>query len=214
MWTMLVAVGLVHWLIMITPGPNVLLVSHLAASGQRQAAFRAAMGISAVAMFWAMVAMLGVNALFAAQPGVRLGVQVAGGLYLCYLARRMWMSTAPIPSGEAAGDASGAGASLPITAWAGLRMGVVTNLLNPKSALMFSSLFAAALPAQLMIHEQVAVLIMVLCNAVLWHGFLAGAFSQPRVQAVYARQRRWMGRLASVCLGVFGARLLWISARD
>ena len=77
MWAMLVAVGLVHWLILITPGPKVLLVSHLAASGQRRAAFLAAMGISAAAVFWAMVAMLGVNALFAAQPGIRLGVQVA-----------------------------------------------------------------------------------------------------------------------------------------
>ena len=77
MWAMLVAVGLVHWLILITPGPKVLLVSHLAASGQRRAAFLAAMGISAAAVFGAMVAMLGVNALFAAQPGIRLGVQVA-----------------------------------------------------------------------------------------------------------------------------------------
>ena len=210
MWAMLVAVGLVHWLIMITPGPNVLLVSHSAASGQRRAAFWAAIGISAAAMFWAGVAMLGVNALFAAQPGIRLGVQVAGGLYLCYLARRMWASSAPTPAGNASSTAE----ALPMTDGAALRMGLVTNLLNPKSAVMFSSLFAAALPSQLPIHQQAAVLVMVLCNAVLWHIFLAGAFSRPRVQAVYARQRRWLGRLASVSLGIFGARLLWISARD
>jgi threonine efflux protein len=215
--TMLVSVGLVHWVILITPGPNVLLVSHLAASGQRKAAFWAGMGISAVAVGWAMVAMLGINALFAAQPGIRLGVQVAGGLYLCYLARRMWLSSAPTPLGKtrgAAGDGPGAAAALPMTAPAALRMGLVTNLLNPKSVVMFSSLFVAALPAQLPLHQQAAVLGMVLCNAVLWHGFLAGACSHPAVQAVYARQRRWLGRLAGVCLGLFGARLLWASARD
>lgn len=210
MWAMLVAVGLVHWLIMITPGPNVLLVSHLAASGQGRAAFWAAMGISAVAVFWAMVAMLGINALFAAQPGIRIAVQLAGCLYLFYLARRMWISNVPAPAGDAPGVAGVAA----MTALAALRTGVATNLLNPKSAVMFSSLFAAALPAQLPVHQQAAVLAMVLCNAALWHGFLAGAFSQPRVQAVYARQRRWLGRLASASLGVFGARLLWTSARD
>ena len=210
MWTTLLAVGLVHWLIMVTPGPNVLLVSHLAASGQGRAAFWAALGISAVAVLWALVAMLGIKALFAAQPGVRLGVQIAGGLYLGYLALRIWLSSAPGP----ATLAPEAARPLAMSAGEGLRLGLVTNLLNPKSALMFSSLFAAALPTHLPGYLQVAVLFMVWFNAALWHGFLAGAFSRPGVQAVYARQRRWMGRLSSLCVGAFGARLLWVSARE
>ncbi len=210
MFATLFAVGLVHWLIMVTPGPNVLLVSHLAASGQGRAAFWAALGISGVAVFWALLAMLGIKALFAAQPGIRLGVQIAGGLYLGYLAWRIWLSSAPTlttPAPEAA-------LPTPLTAAEGLRLGLVTNLLNPKSALMFSSLFAAALPTHLPSFLQVAVLAMVWFNAVLWHVFLAGAFSRPGVQAVYARQRRWLGRLSSLCVGAFGARLLWVSARD
>ena len=92
MGTTLVAAGLVHGLIMVTPGPNVSLVSHLAANGQRTAAFWVAIGISAAAVVWAMLAMPGITALFAAQPGIRLGVGLAGGLYLCYLARRLWTS--------------------------------------------------------------------------------------------------------------------------
>ena len=76
------AVGLVHWMLLLIPGPNMFLVSHLAAAGQRRAAALAALGISMVACFWALLAMLGVQALFAALPGIRLAVQVAGGLYL------------------------------------------------------------------------------------------------------------------------------------
>ena len=234
MWAMLIAVGLVHWLIMVTPGPNVLLVSHLAASGQRNAALWAAVGISAVAVLWATLAMLGINVLFSAQPEIRVAVQLAGGVYLFYLARRMWLQSREVPSGKVdsvdsvdeanemgdagnkgnTGDARGTAVSAPATPGAALRMGVTTNMLNPKSAVMFSSLFAAALPAQLATHQQAAVLGMVLCNALLWHGFLAGAFSHPCVQAVYARHRRWWLRLTSASLGMFGARLFWINARD
>ncbi len=200
----LLAVGLVHWTLLLIPGPNTFLVSHLAAGGQRRAAVMATLGISVVACFWAVSAMHGIQALFAAMPSIRLGVQVVGGLYLLHLALRFWRSGAPQD------------ARLPAAmgAWAAWRMGFVTNLLNPKSALVFSSLFVAALPSEVPAPLQVAVLALVFCNAVVWHLFLAIVLSRPRAQAVYARQRRWLARVAALCLSGFGLRLLWVSARD
>ena len=209
MLTSLLALGLVHWFILVTPGPNVLLVTHLGASGQRRAALMAGWGISTVAGLWAGLAMLGINALFAAMPGIRLAVQVLGGLYLCHLALKVWRSGAPVQM-PISGEGEGAG----LTPWQAYRLGLITNLLNPKSALMFSSLFVAALPAQPDGALQTALLVMVVFNAVVWHSLLALAFSHSRVQAVYARQRLSLARLAALCLGGFGLRLLVNSARD
>jgi threonine/homoserine/homoserine lactone efflux protein len=206
MTTTLLAVGLVHWMLLLIPGPNMFLVSHLAAGGQRRAAWLASLGISMVACWWALLAMLGVQALFLAMPGIRLGVQVVGGLYLLLLALRFWQSGA---APQAAGQVTQA-----MGAWAAWRMGLITNLLNPKSAMVFSSLFVAALPAQLPVALQAAVLAMVFCNAMVWHLFLAVVLSQPRAQAAYARHRQWLARGAGACLGYFGGRLLWNTARE
>ena len=81
MLTTVAAVMLLHWIVLVTPGPNVIVVSHLAADGHRKAACFAALGITAVALIWSLLAILGVNAVFAAHPRLRLMLQIAGGIY-------------------------------------------------------------------------------------------------------------------------------------
>lgn len=94
MLTTLLTVAILHWVALITPGPNMLLVSQLAASGYRGSACIAGIGVSVVAVIWALLAILGLNALFAAHAQLRLAMQMAGGLYLCYVAFKLWRSGA------------------------------------------------------------------------------------------------------------------------
>ena len=132
----LLTVALLHWVALVTPGANVLVVSNLAAADARRPAIFAALGVTLVALIWATLAVLGVNAVFAAHPYLRIVVQVAGGIYLVYLATRLWRSAAA-PDGRA---------STSLTPLAAFRLGFFTNITNPKSALFFGSVFATALP--------------------------------------------------------------------
>lgn len=198
MLTSLVAIAVLHWVVLVTPGANVLVVSQLAASGLRRAACFAAAGVTAVAVIWSALAVLGVHAVFAAHPRLRAVLQVAGGLYLCYVAVRLWRSSAA-PQHP---DRSRLGS------FAAFRLGFLTNILNPKSALFFGSVFATALPPDPSPIVSAAAVGVVFVNALAWHLFLALAFSQPQVQAAYARQRNALNRVASALVGVFGFRLL------
>lgn len=96
----LIIVALMHWAVLATPGANVLLISQLAASGDKRAACYASVGVSLVALLWASLAVLGVHAVFTAHPHLRQAMQVAAGLYLCWFALKLWRSRA----GDAAGD--------------------------------------------------------------------------------------------------------------
>ncbi len=198
MFATLIAIALLHWIVLVTPGANVLVVSSLAASGERSAACFAALGVTVVAGFWSALAVLGVHAIFIAHPYLRLGLQVAGGLYLLYVAIRLWKS--------------GAGADQPrsmhLSPLAAFRLGFLTNIMNPKSALFFGSVFATALPAAPAPALLVAVVTVVVLNALCWHLFLALAFSHRTVQAAYARRRTAVARVAGVLVGAFGLRLL------
>lgn len=198
MLTTLIAIALLHWFVLVTPGANVLVVSQLAASGQRKAACFAAVGVSVVALLWSVLALAGIHAVFAAQPRLRMALQVAGGLYLVFVAFRLWRSN----QGPAQADCSN------MTATGGFRLGFVTNILNPKSALFFGSVFATLLPASPSWALLIASVMLVLVNALVWHLLLAVVFSKPAVTAAYARYRGLLSRMASVMVGAFGLRLL------
>lgn len=204
MLTTLLSVTLIHWLVLIVPGPNVLLVSQLGASGQRRAARYAALGVTVVAVVWAMLAILGVSAVFAAVPKLRFALQVAGGMYLCWVALRLWR----------AGSSPGETRAIRMTPWAAFRLGFLTNIMNAKSALFFGSVFATALPHEPTWALLAAVVALVLVNALVWHMFLAFAFSHPRIQAGYARQRGLLNRAAGAIVGAFGLRLLTATAAE
>ena len=204
MLTTLLTVALLHWIVLVTPGVNVLLVSQLAASGHRRSAFFAGLGVTIVAVTWAMLALLGVSALFTSLPKLRLALQVAGGIYLCYVAVRLWRSST---------SAKGTQSEM-LVPWAAFRLGFLTNIMNPKSALFFGSVFATALPQEASSSLLVAATALVFVNALCWHTFIAVAFSHPRVQAAYSRQRRLLNRVAGAFVGAFGIRLLAATANE
>jgi threonine efflux protein len=136
MLSILLTIWFLHVAAMMSPGANVLLVSQLAASDRARSAVFAALGVTVGAAIWSLCAVLGVNAVFQVFPGLRLALQVAGGLYLLYVASRLWRS---------GGAALGSGPA--VSSAAAFRLGFLTNITNPKSALFFGSVFAASFPA-------------------------------------------------------------------
>src|SRR5215475_597175 len=85
-------IWILHVAAMTSPGPNVLLVSQLAASDRTRSAVFAALGVTLGAATWATCAVLGLNVVFALFPELRLALQLAGGVYLLYVAVRLWRS--------------------------------------------------------------------------------------------------------------------------
>ena len=109
---------------MLSPGANVLITQPAASDRTRSAAF-AALGMTVGAGIWATSAVLGINVLFQSFPALRLALQIAGGLYLLYVASRLWRSGNPAASGRPA----------PVSALAASRLGFLTNMTNLKAVL-------------------------------------------------------------------------------
>jgi threonine efflux protein len=199
-----VTIWILHVAAMLSPGPNVLLVSQLAASDRGRSAVFAALGVAFGATLWATCAVLGVHVVFVAFPGLRLALQVAGGAYLLYVAVRLWRSNGAALDGRASSVSSSAA----------FRRGFLTNITNPKVALFFGSIFATSFPAAPSPILQVSVVAMVALNAACWHALLAYLFSRERVRAAYSRTRDVGNRIASVTMGALGLSLLVTSLRE
>ncbi|HUA12275.1 MAG TPA: LysE family translocator [Solirubrobacteraceae bacterium] len=123
----------------VLPGPDMALAIRNGIAGGRRAALLTGLGFAIGLTIWAAASVLGLAALLAALPGAFTAVRIAGAVYLVWLGAGSLR--AAYAGSERAGRLSLAAredvASHP-RAW--LRQGVVSNLLNPKIALLFITL--------------------------------------------------------------------------
>jgi threonine/homoserine/homoserine lactone efflux protein len=129
----------------ITPGLDTVLVLRLTATRGRLAGFMSAVGIVTGCLCWALASALGISALLAASRLAYDVLRWAGAAYLCWLGvRALWAArraTAPAgPDPEPAAAEPGGGA------FAALRTGLTTNLLNPKVGVFYASVLPQFLP--------------------------------------------------------------------
>jgi threonine efflux protein len=199
MLTTFLTIAVLHWVALVTPGVNFVLILQLAAGSPRSVSLAAVAGITTVTFLWALLAILGMGAAFSAHPALRQAFQIAGGAYLCYVAWKLWRSPAAVATEVKAVTTSRAAA---------FRMGFITNVFNPKTALFFGSVFATALPPSPGPAVLTGAVLLCWFNAVVWHVFLALAFSHGRVQSAYQRGRTVFSRGAAGLVGAFGLRLL------
>jgi len=202
----LFTIWFLHFVAVATPGPNALVVSRIAASERGHGAAFAVAGVMVGALVWSSSAILGVHLLFQALPGMRLGLQVAGGMYLLYSGWKLWRAPVAAPQDVAA--------QAPMSAVAAFRQGLLTNLTNPKSALFFGSIFAAAFPPAPGLGLQLAAVLLVVLNCCLWYGLVAWLFSRASVRQGYARARRTINRVAAGLFGLLGGGLLLSALRE
>lgn len=130
--TGLIGVALVALGMVLTPGPNMIyLVSRSITQGRRAGVISLG-GVAVGFLVYLILTNLGLSVVFVAVPELYAAVKLAGALYLGYLA---W--TALKPGGVSVFAPQELPADTPRRLFT---MGLVTNLLNPKIAIMYLSL--------------------------------------------------------------------------
>jgi threonine/homoserine/homoserine lactone efflux protein len=185
-----------------SPGPSFVLVSRISISRSRKAGLAAAFGMGAGGVVFATLALLGLTALLMQISWLYLVLKIAGGLYLIYLAVKIWQGATQ----DIAMDVSGSPASSGIVR--NFAFGLATQLSNPKTAVVYASIFAALLPAHPPLWLAVAIPPTVFAIEAGWYSIVAVAFSSNRPRAIYIGLKRWIDRLASVVIGGLGIRLI------
>lgn len=193
-----IALGMV-----LTPGPNMIYLASRSISQGRTAGLVSLGGVALGFFVYLAAAAVGLAALFAAVPAAYDGVKVAGALYLAYLAWGMLRpgGSSPFQTREL----------VPHSSRRLFTMGLVTNLLNPKIALMYAALIpqfvdpaAGSTLAQFVQLGLVQIAIAVSVNALIVLGASsASAFLAARPIAMQI-QRVVSGSV----LGGFAAHLL------
>ena len=126
-------------LLALTPGPGIFYVLARTLAGGRREGVQSSIGTFFGGLFHVFAAALGVSAILAASAVAFHTVKYAGAAYLIFLGVKMIRSrNVPMPENSAAETASTSrGAFQP--AAAAFKQGILTEALNPKTALFFLS---------------------------------------------------------------------------
>lgn len=175
----LVALGMV-----LTPGPNMIYLVSRSLSQGRRAGLISLLGTIAGFVIYMSLANLGLAEVFLTARWLYRGVTLAGAAYLLLLA---WQALRP--GGIALFEARALPRDSPAKL---LRMGLLTNLLNPKAAIMYLALIPQFIAPG--------------CGHVLAQGFALGAIQITVSAAVNAT----IVLAASGIAGFLGARPAWL----
>lgn len=130
--TALLMFGLVALGMALTPGPNMIYLISRSISQGRRAGFISLGGVAVGFLFYMLCAAFGITALVFAVPYAYDALRFGGAAYLLYLA---WQAVKP------GGRSAFAVRDLPVDGPRKLfLMGLITNLANPKIAVMYLSL--------------------------------------------------------------------------
>lgn len=193
----LLAVAALWMVAVVTPGPNFLMAAGIAARESRLTGLWAVPGIGVGTLIWGGAGFFGVHVLFAAVPWAYAGLKLFGGVYVVLLGVRLLRSTGADKA-----------ATLPRERGSAFRLGLVTSLSNPKSALFAASLFATAMPGDPSLTLGLSAIALMVAISVGWYAFVVCLISTGRMARAYRRSRCWIDRIAGGIFVLFGCRLL------
>lgn len=186
----------------ISPGPSFIYVARNAVARSRTHGLVTALGTGAGAAIFSIMAMLGLQKVLTAVPEMFIGLKVAGGLYLLWLGYKIYRGAAQ-PMDFAAGGMAAEHSLLKT-----FRDGLYTQLSNPKTALVFASIFTALLPERIPLDFYYIVPLMSFVIDVSWYSLVALVLSSARPRGVYLRMKRKIDIVTATVLGALGLRLI------
>jgi threonine/homoserine/homoserine lactone efflux protein len=193
-----------------SPGPSFVMVARTAVAS-RGDGLAAALGMGAGGLVFAIAAMAGLQAAFLAVPALYLAIKGFGGAYLIYLGIRIWrgarqpLDVAPADNGSSPRQQGRGGRTF--------LLGLATQVSNPKTAVVYASIFAAFLPREVPLVLALTVPAVIFCIETGWYAIVALALSSAAPRSAYLRYKTWIDRAAGGVMGLLGLRLVWSAVR-
>jgi threonine/homoserine/homoserine lactone efflux protein len=195
--TPLIAISLAIMLGAMSPGPSFVMVARTALSSGKSAGRRAALGMALAGTLFAIAAVVGLAALLVANGPLFTAFRVLGSSYLAYIGVTAIIH-AKTPLKVAKGQKE---------AKAGIWKGFTTQVSNPKTIVVYASVFASLLP-----HSPEPWLLFALPLSIgviegFWYLLVANAFGSGKAVEFYARSKRSVDYVTGAIMILLAIRL-------
>jgi RhtB (resistance to homoserine/threonine) family protein len=193
-------VGLVLFAV-ISPGPAVLMSARTGLTEGFRTGVMLAIGIATGAVFWALAAMFGLHLIFDAAPSLLWALKIGGAAYLLWMAWHLWRDAkTPFIATDAR--------PVPRSALAAFRLGLWTNLSNPKAVVMYSSIFLGTISPGTPVWVLACLLAFILVAETAWNSVVARIFSLERTRTTYINLKTVIDRCFGAALALLGVKII------
>jgi threonine/homoserine/homoserine lactone efflux protein len=200
-YSFLLTIGTVFMLGTMSPGPSFILIAKTAMGKSRKEGIGVAIGLGMGAVIFIIIAILGLYAILESVPFIYGFLKILGGMYLLYLAYKMWKYADEPLDTETSIDVK------PKSFLKAILFGLVTQLCNPKTAIIIGSILAALLPAQIPAFGELFLCLVAFFADLIWYSLVVLLLSTNKAQKVYLQFKKYIDRVAGSVLGGLGLKL-------
>jgi RhtB (resistance to homoserine/threonine) family protein len=194
----------------VAPGPDFFMVLRNSLSRGRLAGVMTALGIGSALVVHVVYSVLGLALVIASSPAVFGLIRICGALYLIYIAARCLFGKKADIGDACAQEVAADSKDSPLRGW---REGFWCNLLNPKAALFFLSIFSQFMTPETpnFLRWVYGAEVIVIVTA--WFVLLALFLSTGRMRGMYQGVARWIDGGVGVIFGGVGCSIMFQEAR-
>ncbi len=181
----------------ISPGPSFIMVATTALTHGKKAGYAASVGMGLAGMFYAALASLGLATLIHSNPVLYQALKLFGAAYLAWIAVNQWRhAREPLAAGKPE-----------ISTGSHLWRGTIVQASNPKTLVVYGSVFAALMPQSP--DAWVFFVLPLTCGIIewIWYSLVAGVFGNGTTQNTYLRYKTVIDRVAGLIMLALAIRL-------
>lgn len=201
-WPEFLTIAIAHALAVASPGPDFALVLRQSLAHGRRVAVWASIGIGSGISFHVAYCLLGLGLFLKNSPTALNVVKYLGAAYLA------WVGIQALRAQPREGDLDLSEGDAAPTNGAAWTQGSIVNLLNPKAALFFISLFALRVSPDTPVAIKLGYGVWLVVATMAWFCLVSVLFTKPEVRRRFLRHGHWIDRALGVVFLGFAVALV------
>lgn len=202
-YTVWASIALMHFVAVISPGPDFAIVLKQSLSKGLKAALWTSFGIGSAILLHVMYSILGISLVIKTTPWLyTLLIYIAAAYFI-------WIGVSALRSKANKELITGSEDTAKSKWYRAFGLGFLTNGLNPKATLFFLSLYTVAIPAHTDLSTKAFYGVYFALATGLWFCFLSYVTNFKDFRIAYQSHGHWFDRLMGIVLIIMAIVLLW-----
>ena len=198
-----VTVAIAHFLALLSPGPDFVLVVTSAIRNEGKNAIGVALGIASANALYVGLCLIGVGTILAASVTIMIVLKVIGGLFLIYLAVQALRASKGSYNNLDMAEHTHSNA-VKATFLKEFITGFMSGILNPKNLLFYLSLFTVVLTPEVGFAFKLGLGIWMTAIVFLWDLSIIFLLSTPKVRSKFTKLAYYIDKVTGAILGLIG----------